>query len=226
MILGEVREARHREPCAVDAMHRERVRADLDRNEPCARIAHPREQRLELRGFRSGEADVGFRRTNARAGGADHAADLAGLLTDRLEQVGHCGLAVRAGDAEHRERRRRIAVEARRDGAHGAPDARHPRLRHVEREQALDQRADRAVGHGVARELVPVDVGTRDTAVQRAGYDPATVVGDVQHDDVRVPYELEHVCRAQEVVQKHGILSYGLGAATLPVAPPGAVLDP
>ena len=204
----------------------ERVRADLDGDEPRARVAHPGEQRLELGRFGRREPDVGLGRTDACAGGADDPAHVAGLLPDGLEEVRHRGLAVRAGDTEHGQRGRRVAVEPRRDRTHRAPNAGHSGLGNVEWQQALHERADGALRDRIARELVAVHVGAGHAAVQRAGDDPATVMSDVQHDHVRVPYELEHVCRAQEVVQKHGILSYGLGAATLPVAPPGAEVDP
>ena len=112
-----------RERGAVHPLVRERVRAHLHRDGADLRVAHPREQRLQLGGLGRREAELLVDARDPRAGGAEHARALAGRRGDRLEQVGRRGLAVRPGDAEHAQSpatgRRGTAPRAAR--ARGAP---------------------------------------------------------------------------------------------------------
>ena len=105
VILGQVREARSRERDAVDAVLRERMRRHLHGHGRDTGVAHPREQCLQLVGLGRRARDGDVRAGDPRAERADQPGPLTRRVRDRLEQVGHRGLAVGARHSEAAHRR-------------------------------------------------------------------------------------------------------------------------
>ena len=134
VIAAEVREHGGVERRAVDAVHRQRVRRDLHHDGAVAVAQHRREAGLQLGRLR--------RRERARQR-ADHARRVAGGTQDRCDERAGRGLAAGAGDADDPERRRRVAVDGRRDRPEGAPrvvdhELAH-RADHVRRQRVVDE---------------------------------------------------------------------------------------
>ena len=154
---------------------------------------------------------------DARADGADHADAVTRPCGDGIEQVGGGGLPVGAGDAEHPQRRRRVAVQTGRDRTERGPDRRHPRLGDLEGEEPLDEQRHCTAGDGFGRVLVPVGRAARDAREARARRDLPAVVGDGIDLDVRIPGELgsgdtpRPVETGEQVVPTHACASSRLG---------------
>ena len=223
MVTPEVREAGHRERGAVDPVFREGVRADLHRDHVGAAAPQLGERALQLGCLGRGERQRCGRTAEPNAERADDAGSVPMGREHGVEEEGGGGLAVGAGDAEHRHRTGRLPVESGGHRADRPPDRPHPRLGHRGRDDALDHERDGTPVDGDGREVVAVGVETGDAAEQRARMHGATVVGHVGHvggrrDIRRIVDDLEHLGRVQEVVQAHGILSYGTDRNTLPVA--------
>ena len=240
MLVTEVGEAHRRELRAVDAVLVQRMRRHLHRHGAGTRVAHPREQRLQVapfgRGVRAPSAS-GIVSPEPRAHGADHTHSVTGASGDGLEQVRGGGLPVRAGDTEHSHRGRRLPEE---DGGHRperSAHARHLRLDHRERERALHEQRDRAPGHRIRRVVVAVGDGTGDAREARPRGRPAAVVGDRLDLDVGVPGLVDGVVAGpsdlepgpvetgEQVVPTHAGASsrvgHGIGQGRVPGGPPG-----
>ena len=168
---------------AAHPILREGVRRDLHRDGRHAAVAHDGEQAMEVGclGRRTGERHrfAG----DARAGGADHTRHPAGRPEDRLQQVGRRRLAVRAGDADRRERVGGAAEHHRRHRAHRPAHGRHQYLRGVQVEPPLHHEGDGPPLEGGSRVVVPVGDGPADAEEQGAGLDLAVVEGGVADED-------------------------------------------
>jgi hypothetical protein len=87
-------------------------------------------------------------------------------------------LAVRAGDAEHVQRCRGVAVERGGGGGHRRANRRHDDLGHAEAELALHDQRDRATGDRLGGEGVAVAGVAGHAEEERPGLDPPVVVGE------------------------------------------------
>ena len=119
VVLGEVRERRHGEVGVPGTAQIERVRAHLHGHHRAARVAHPREQLLQVGRLRRGALGVLHGAGDLVAHGADDAAAVAGHTRDVLHQIGRGGLAVGARDAHEREGAGGVVVVVRRGVGHG-----------------------------------------------------------------------------------------------------------
>ena len=106
----------------------------------------------------------------------------------------HRGLAARAGDADDGQRRRRVAVESRRQTGQRRPRAGHHHLRDVDAEAVdgtLANDRHRARRDGVEREIVAVHLLADDADKDVAAEYHPRVVGDAAHLHVLVLAELD-----------------------------------
>jgi hypothetical protein len=160
---------------------------------------HAGELGLQVGGLRGG--------ARARQGADDAGVDAAGAQ-DRGHELGHRGLAVGAGDADHGEVGRGVVPELGGEGRHGRSGVAHLELDDVEREPVLDQQGHGAGFDGGVSEAVAVGPLPGDAAEQRAGPDVAGVVDDVGDDDIGAavhPYVDAGVGeRGEEPCQWHG----------------------
>ena len=133
VVLGEVGEDRRGEVDRVGAVEVQRMRGHLHHARPVARVEHLGEGALQIDGLRRRAQDLVL----DPADHALHRAQQAGLapvgFEQRPDEERRGGLAVGPGDADGRQARRRIPVEARGDrrhrGAHGGdPDLGTPRF--------------------------------------------------------------------------------------------------
>ena len=115
MVLRQVGERADRKADAVYAVEHERVRGNLHDNVRAACVAHTREQRVQLVGFRRGALGFDDLAADEVLVGADEADLVTRVLEHMLDEVGRGGLAVRAGDAEHHHAVRRMAEAVRRN---------------------------------------------------------------------------------------------------------------
>ena len=114
MIARQVGEHRCVEARAGHPVLRERVRRHLHRDVRRARGGHGGEEPLERRGIGGGEAGGSGRGSEAIGDCPDDSGPEASRPPDRLEEVGGRRLPVRAGHADEREARARVASQARR----------------------------------------------------------------------------------------------------------------
>ena len=84
-----------------------------------------------------------------------------------------------------------MAVQGRGEGPERGAHARHPGLRHRQRQRALHEQRHRPPGDGLGRVVVAVGPCAGDAREARAGLDPAAVVGDGVDLDVGIAGELE-----------------------------------
>jgi hypothetical protein len=110
VVLGEVGEDGHVELDAVHARQREGVGGHLHGRAANPRLHHARQQGLELERLGRGLARGLGLVAHPVLDGADHAGRPAARAEQGLHQERRGGLAVRAGDADHREAPRRVAV--------------------------------------------------------------------------------------------------------------------
>ena len=102
-----------------------------------------------------------------------------GRLEDLAQEEGGRRLAVGAGDADHLQPRRRVALEARRQRRHRRPRVGDHDLRRADRQLALDHQRRRPRLDHVDGEVVAVDARAGDAEEERAGPRLAAVEGEV-----------------------------------------------
>ena len=189
VVLREVGERRDGERSVPRAQKVERVRAHLHGHHVAARVAHAREQVLQVGRFGRGVLGLLLRVADARPHRADDASALAADARDVLHQIRRGGLAVRAGDAHERERLRRMVVEVRRGVGHGLARVGHHHLGHVrgvgQIDLALHHEHLRASVDGVLREGVPVHRKAHDAEERVPRLHPVAAVRDAGHLFVR-----------------------------------------
>ena len=158
VVLGQVRERGDREPDPVGAVQGERVRGDLHRAGAVAAVDHPPERLLQVDRLRGRPLNRLLGPRHDPLDGPQQAGLNAGVLEDLTNQERGRRLPVRAGDAEHPQLRRRIAVEADRRVRHRRAGVRDLGLDDpgLELEAPLDDHGDRAGLHRERGELVPV----------------------------------------------------------------------
>ena len=150
-----------------------------------------------------------------RADGADRSRAMARGLQDRVQEMHHRRLAVRPGDADHREGSRRLIEHHAGHRAHRLADGPNADLRHVEVEPPLHDERDRPRAHRIASVAVSVDVRARDAEEERAGGDLAGIEGDLADLDACVAADLgtthgvghrgqRHLGKGFTVVQRTG----------------------
>ena len=126
----------------------------------------------------------------------EQAAAAVGGLQQRAHEERRRRLAVGAGDADDRQPRRRVAVEARRGDRHRGADVVDLHLGHAEAERPRDHERGRAALDGVGGEVVAVAGEAGHAEEQEAGLHHAVVVG--QAGDLHVGRTL-----AEQVAQGH-----------------------
>ena len=117
---------------------------------------------------------------------AEHLGPAAGGLEDVAQQVGGGGLAVGAGDPDHRQATRRDGrSSAAASGRHGDPDVGHDAAAGTGRSRRRStSRATAPAATAAGGVVVAVGGGARDAAEEGAGGDGAGVVDDVGDLDV------------------------------------------
>ena len=205
VLPAQVGEGGHVEDDAVHPVCVQRVGGDLDGGGPPALVAQVGQQALEDRGLGCGAGPVQR---------ADDTGGQAGTLEDGPDHVGHGGLPVGAGDADHGEVPGRMAEEGRRHPGHGRPDGArgHPDLGDIEIEEVLAEERRGTGSHGLRRVPVAVGVGSRQAAEQRSRPDPATVELDgADLGGRRVPTHIDRVDVVDHCAHLHGRKVQGFG---------------
>ena len=100
VVLRQVGERRHRETRIPRAAQIERMGADLHGDAIAFRIAHAREQMLQVARLGGGVLGLLVRIADGRSDGADNARLLPRHARDVLDEVGRGGLAVGPRDAD------------------------------------------------------------------------------------------------------------------------------
>ncbi len=109
--------------------------------------------------------------------GVDHLVRVLGhLLQDRQQQALDAGLAVAAGDREHLGVA--VALHAGGNPGQGQFAVSHQHLRHIQRQQALDQQRARATRLRIGGEVMAVETLAAQGHVQGAGAQAAGVIAD------------------------------------------------
>ena len=177
VVLGESGEDACGVGDRVDPVQRQRVRGDLHRDRVHPALAGDGEQRLQVRRLRRGPHRRHPLAGQPRLHGADHTRPQPGGGETRLEQVRDGGLAVGAGDAEHRHHLGGAGVHLRREVAEDRTGvARHQRRQ--TRQRPVGERGRSSRGDRLRREGRAVDVRTGECGVQVAGSDLPRVEGD------------------------------------------------
>ena len=143
VILGQVGEHGRGDVHAGGALELQRVRGDLHRARDVARVEHLAERALEVERLGRRPHDRAILPAHDRLDRPEQAAAQARALQQRPREERRRGLAVGAGDAGDPQRRRRIAVEARRGDRH--------RLAHVGRPRPRARRAPAAAARPARR---------------------------------------------------------------------------
>ena len=220
VVLAQVRERRGREVDAVGAVQLERMRGDLHRARAVARVEHLPEGRLQV--DRLGRR--AHRRAHAAADHGGHAAEQAARPAGGLEQLAHemrrRRLAAGAGDADHRQLGRRVAVEARRGARHRGAHVVDSNLRHAQAERPLNDQRGGAARHRIRCEVVAVAGEPGHAEEQRPGHHRAVVVGEARHLHVGPV--------AEQLAQRHATRNprAGAGRRARATAPPRAAAGP
>jgi hypothetical protein len=168
VVLGEVGEDRRAEMDPVHAPQLQRVRGDLHRASPIARVQHRAERALQVDRLGRGAHDGTLLAAHDRLHGAQQAAAPAGGLERLADQERRRGLPARAGDPDHLERRGGVAEEALGGVRHGGARVGHHHLGHRQVEAALHDQGRGAARDGVGREVVPVTGEPRNAKKERA----------------------------------------------------------
>jgi len=181
VVEAEVGEAADGEPDAVDPADRERVAGDLHDHRGDLLLDRGGQDALQVGGLGGGAHARHDGVAEAGLDGADQAGDLAGRAQAGLDQVGGRGLARGAGDADHPQPGRRVAVD--RGGGRAEDGARiidHERGKVAGRERTgrVGQDGHRAGRDGRRDELGAVPVGARESRVEITGANRLTAVGD------------------------------------------------
>ena len=111
VVLGQVGEDRGGEVDRVGPVELERVRGDLHRAGPIAASSISRNVALQVDRLRRRPLDLVLDAADHALDGAEQPGRAAVGLEQRAHQEGRRRLAVRPGDADDRERGRRVAVE-------------------------------------------------------------------------------------------------------------------
>ena len=205
MVLAQVREDGNVVDIAIEPVLGQRVRGHFERHGATLSVSGAGESALQVR-------CLGRRSLSSER--ADDGGRPAVLLEHRAEEEGRRRLAVRARHPDGSQRRGRVVEEGTRRESHGRASS---RLTEDQLHCAAGVLAERALadeGHrsGPPRrrsEDMPVDVVSRDAAVQRTGAHVAMVVGDRGDDEVgRVP---DHKARPQPL-DKLGKTDLGAGS--------------
>ena len=210
VIVTQVGEDGHVEVDALDPRLHERMARHLHGDRvagavPLLAVTHAGQEALDL-------GRLGCR-TGARER-AHHVRRPTRRAEEVTQDLGHRGLAIRPGDADHQEVPRRMVVErsgqTRHDWPHGP--GRDSGLDDTVVEQlgneVLAQEADRAALDRLAGIGVPVARQPGHATEEVAGNDPAAVVRDASHlHRGRVPDRLDHLDVVEEDV--HGDGSHG-----------------
>ena len=175
VILCQVGECTDRKTDAVYTVEHERMRGNLHDDMGAARIAHPREQCVQLVGFRRGAFGFDHLIADEVLIGADQADLVACILEHMLDEVGRGGLAVGAGNAQHHHAVRRMAEAVRRDLRQRDARVLHHDSRNALRRLLADD-CRRALFHRLGDVLVAVGRVAADGNEQVAGLYRARVV--------------------------------------------------
>ena len=183
MILREIRERRHGEAQAAQAVHGQRVGRDFHDHIFNAGVGHALKERLYLDGVGRGQTRGDDFLADHRADRADHARFVPRGFEDGLDEEAGGGLALGAGDADEFQTAGGIAEKLLRHVRQRPAHAFDLHLRAVERQLALHHQRDRALGKRLRRQIVGVCVQAGDAEKQRAGRRPARI--DAQRRDLR-----------------------------------------
>ena len=164
MVPGQVGEPADSEGHRVDPTQRERVAGHLHHHGVHAALHHHRQQRLQIGRLRGGQRGGLVASVDADADGADETGHPVGRPQPGFDQVAGGGLARRAGDADHAQLRRRLAVHR------GGDTAEHRARRRVHQHRGaqiaefggaglVGQHGDGPGGHGLGGEHRPVGTG-------------------------------------------------------------------
>ncbi len=203
VILGQVGEHGDRESDPGRPVERQRVRADLHRAGPVARLEHAPKGRLEV-------DRLGGRPLDLLLHPAHH-------LLDRSQEPGpdplgleHVpdqerggGLSVGAGHTGDPQGRRRVAPEVDRDRRHRRARIGDPDLGGGEVEGSLDHQRGGPVGDRLIGELVAVGVLPPDAEEEVAGLDAAAVVGEPGDLDLSIPGDLGDGDAGEQLAELH-----------------------
>ena len=172
VVLREVREADGGEADALEPPHRDRDRGGLEHAGGITRVAHAREQPVQVGRLGRRQRERLAHAADARLDRAEQAAPPAGRVEHGREQEGRRRLAVRAGDADDRELLARAAAEHVRERAERRA---HPLGAHLRQgdagERTLDEQGAGAPRDGERRQVVPVARRPGDAGEERPGRD-------------------------------------------------------
>ena len=186
MLVGHVGEDGHVVGDARHPLEREPMRRRLHDRDAIAGIGHRAQRGLQLRCFGGGGVDcvVLGPPADARRDRADHAGREPGGLEGRNGEIGRRRLAVGAGDADHRQLVRRIAVPPRGGtGQRGSRGGDHELRRGDPGHRPLDDHARRARLDRRRHEVVAVGVLPRNGDVEHPRPNLARVVSHARHVD-------------------------------------------
>ena len=214
VVLGEVREHPAGEADSGHAAQLERVRGDLHRAGHVAAVHHAAEGLLQV-------DRLGRRALDLLLDSRHHALDRAeqpALPPRGLEQManqeGRGRLAVRAGHADERELRRRVAVEARGGRTHGGADVVHQHLGHPKTQRPLADERHGAPLDRVRSEVVAVRPEPGHAKKERPRGDALARVGESRNLDLGRPI-------THQIPQGHGALAGYSGPPPTPAGSSG-----
>ena len=156
VVLRQVREHEHREPCSFEPALRGCHRRRLHHAGAVAAVEHLAEQPLQVDRLGRVQPDLAHLVADPAFDVRQEPRFLPRRCQHRREQIGRGRLAVRAGDRRDRKLCRRIAEELDRSARHGRAHVRHDELRHVDVEDPLHDERCRPVLHRRTCEVVAV----------------------------------------------------------------------
>ena len=197
MIARQVGQHRDVERRAVDAPLREAVRRHLHRARDCALLPVLRETLLQFDGVGRGVECRGERTREAVADGADDGGLAAQLRQSLRDPVRHRGLAVGAGDADHVQRARRLAIDMRSDFADAGFQPDHAGVGNGECRVpqivvGLPQHAVDALRHRLRNEIASIARLPRIGGEYHARHGLAAVVDEVCNSNAEPLEQMRH----------------------------------
>ena len=208
MVLGQVGEDAHIVMHAVDPVQSQGVGRDLHHHMGAARVPHPGEEPLKLKGLRRGPFRGQGLRSNHILVGADQSHLLSPGLQNGLEKIGGGGFAVGAGDTQHDHGRRRMAEEIGARHRQSPAGIRHLDIRDIALRHPLAQHRRRATLHGLADEIVAVhgEAGHGHKQVPRPRL--PRIVADIGNLQLQVRRGGENVQAPEQFTELHAETSW------------------
>ncbi len=187
VVLGEVGKHAHLIAHAVHPVQGQGMGGDLHHHMGAARVPHPGEEPLELKGLRRGSLrGKGLLADHVLIGADEARLGPRRLLQNGFEQVGGGGLAVGAGDPHHGHVLRGMAEEVGPHCRQRPAGIRHLDIGDVPLRRLLAQHRRRAGLHGLFDEIVPVCGEAGHGYKQSAGPHRPGVIADVRNLQLHV----------------------------------------